>query len=400
MKSILAASIAATLLIGCGGGSDSPSSTTTAGTSPTGTGNTGGTGTAANTPVAPAAPGSVINVAAASLATASRAGLARVASGADTRVAYDVAADTGDSWRITFDRNAGTYAVAVLNTRNAQVGSSGNFTSAVAGDRVSYTAPGVALNVDQRTQVLSGSLTLGGRTVSVIGSGYAAADVSRLAGTYLFAGSVRNVSDGRDRDTLDGAVRIDGQGNLLVCDDGIFNADGACVDIAGSGTPELSQFALNRQDGVVYLRQNGANVGVLHTLASERGVALLIDGAGFNRSDRVQRAGTLAAVTPQALTTDVYGTYACAAQGAPRAELTLAGTSAQVRRLFNNTSRTELAWYNRAIDDDRLFNQDGLLSLTPTASLDDDSIVLPIASGLAVMIDDADDDQLTTCSRI
>lgn len=401
MRSILAASVAATLLIGCGGSSDSPSQTATTGTGATGnTGNTGGTGTAVNTPVAPNAPASVVDVAAASLANASRAGLVRVAAGADTRVAYDVAADTGDSWRITFDRNAGTYAVAVLNTRTGQVASSGSFTSAVAGDRISYTAPGVALNVDQRTQVLSGSLTLGGRMVSVIGSGYAPADVSRLAGTYLFAGSVRNVSDGRDRDTLDGAVRIDGQGNLQVCDDGVFNAAGACADIAGSGTPELSQFTLNRQDGVVYLRQNGANVGVLHTLASERGVALLIGGAGFNRSDRVQRAGTLAAVTPQALTTDVYGAYACAAQGVPRAELTLAGASAQVRRLFNNSSRTELAWYNRAIDEDRLFNQDGLLSLTPTASLDDDSIVLPIASGLAVMIDDADDDQLSTCSRI
>ena len=381
MKTLIAASAVALLLMGCGGGSDDDQVASTP------LANNPATPATPATPVAPAAPAASADVAAASLATANRAGLVALASNQAKVAVYDVAADTGDSLRITFDRFAGTYAIQVLNTRNGQVASSGTFTTTAAGDRTTYTANGLALTVDQRTRLLSGTITQGARTASVIGTGYVAGNIASLAGDYLFAGSVRNVSDGRDRDTLDGVIRVDAGGNVQVCDEGVFNAAGACVDRSGSGTPELSQFVLAAQDGIVVLRQNGANVGVVHVLASERGVGLLVDGAGFNRADRTLRAGTLAAVAPFALTTDVYGNYACTAQGTLRAEITLAGTSAQLRRLFNNTSRTELAWYNRAIDDDRLFNQDGLLSLSATASLDDDSVVLPVSGSLLVMVD-------------
>ncbi len=109
---------------------------------------------------------------------------------------YDVAAEIGDTWRITFDNAKKTFSVKVLSTQFGLIDRSGSYTAVTTGNITTYTGTDLNLTVDARTRLLTGTIKLGSMSSNVSGTGYAATDVAKLAGNYIFLGAMRNASNG------------------------------------------------------------------------------------------------------------------------------------------------------------------------------------------------------------
>ena len=165
MKNALTFLVLGAALSACGGGSD------------------GGT------PEAPAKPPVVVtppvvpadSVTVASETVAKEAGLNVIAGASADESVYDVAADIGDTWRITFDSVKKTYAIRVLSTQFGLSDRSGTFSATTTGNLTTYTATDFSVTVDARTRLLSGNIKLGSMVSTVSGTGYAVGDVARLA---------------------------------------------------------------------------------------------------------------------------------------------------------------------------------------------------------------------------
>ncbi|OFJ48339.1 hypothetical protein BA896_004605 [Janthinobacterium lividum] len=123
----------------------------------------------------------------ASQAVAKEAGLNIIAGASADESVYDVAADIGDTWRITFDSVKKTYAIRVLSTQFGLSDRSGTFSASTSGNLTTYTdtATDFSVTVDARTRLLSGNIKLGNMVSTVSGSGYAVSDVAKLAGNYI-----------------------------------------------------------------------------------------------------------------------------------------------------------------------------------------------------------------------
>lgn len=324
--------------------------------------------------------------------------------------AYDVVAAIGDTWRFEFD-TTGAYSVTVIQTaynlNNISKGATGTFTKVTSGSYTTYTLTGTGyvsgavtgkLVVDDRTKAVSGNMTLDGNSSTVAGTGYANPALNKLAGTYNFAYSNRNITT-----TGTGLVPNMGAGQFTI------SADGAAVKICPGGTisadatacnpkmpnsplvPEAGTLAL--ANGVVTLA--GAVVGKLHVHVGDRGPVLIIDQYDTQQN----RTGAFyAAKATSAAGTEFNGSWTCSDRtGAVGATAVVTGTSAKITDPGATVAATETLYYNQVYDGTATpLSLPGFLSMG--ASLATSKIVLTLSSSLVVAASGTND--LAVCHRI
>lgn len=344
----------------------------------------------------PTGPASVDKITAASAATATAAGLTVIAAAADEET-YDVAADIGDTWRITFNTRTGGYKINVTNTQFGLQSQTGVAVRTVSGNLVTYTAnaPGqFVLVIDTRTKSISGNVTLGGRAATVAGTNYAAPDLSKLAGIYSYFGSQRNAIDGLNGEFLAGQLRIAANGaTATICDGGTIDTSDNCTRV---GNRLLSKETLtltkNSATALIDVKINGKDFGILNVKAGDRGPVLLIDRFGFNNSGAgtVRRVGNIYAVKPTRLTgNELDGNYACSISGKDVATLTAAGTGTTITKLVPRKVTQEVLVYNQLTAEGQILNFDGVVSSrVPGESVNEAANLLPLSSSMFVVESD------------
>ena len=326
------------------------------------------------------------------MATAAAAGLTVIAAAADEET-YNVVADIGDTWRITFNARTGAYTINVVSTQFGLQSQTGVATRTVSGDQVTYTAnaPGkFVLVIDTRTKSIAGNVTLGGRATAVAGTNYAAPDLGKLAGIYSYFGSQRNAIGGLNGEFLAGQLHIAANGaTATICDGGTIDTSDNCSRV---GTRLLSKETVtltkNPATALIDIKINGNNFGILNVIAGDRGPVLLIDRFGFNNSGSgaVLRVGNIYAVKPTRLTgNELDGNYACSISGAEVATLSAAGTSTTITELASRRVTREVLTYNQLVTTGQILNFDGVVSSrVPSESVNEAANILPLTSSLFV----------------
>jgi hypothetical protein len=384
MKNALAFLVLGAALSACGGGSDHA------------------------TPEAPVAPPVVVtppvvpadSVAVASAAVAKEAGLNVIAGASADESVYDVAADIGDTWRITLDSARKSYSIRVLSTQFGLSDRSGTFSASTAGNLTTYTATDFNVTVDARTRLLSGNIKLGNMASSVSGTGYAVGDVARLAGSYLFVGAMRNARGGGDRFNPKGSVKIAANGAAQLCNGGIFNAQGVCSSVPGLPQPESADLTLVRdaKTGLLIARQGGQDFGIVHVHAGDQGLALFIDRYSLNQ-ENVLRVGTIVATKQQKIGTEINGSYACAEQGGTTGKIDIAGNVATITNNASGKVHAENVTLNKLGTGAQAVDFDGIAVLKDPADVQADyAMFMPVSSSMAVQFS-TDRSFLTTCLR-
>ena len=174
----------------------------------------------------------------ASEATATALGAVQISANANEK-AYDLVADIGDTWRITFNSATGDYNLAITDTQYGLKDVTGKFDSKIFGNFVEYTLDNGkvgTLVLDSRTKAISGNMTVGGKPTTVAGSGYITKDLSKLAATYNIVGATRNLGGGSP-DFMAGQMKVDDKGVAIVCIGGLVK-DNACASVPGGPAPE------------------------------------------------------------------------------------------------------------------------------------------------------------------
>lgn len=381
MKNALTFLVLGAALSACGGGSD------------------GGT------PAAPVTPPVVVTpvadpVTVASQAVAAQAGLAVIAGANADETVYDVAADIGDTWRITFDSVKKTYAIRVLSTQFGLSDRSGTFTASTTGNLTTYTATDFSLTVDARTRLLSGNIKLGSMVSTVSGTGYAVGDVARLAGSYIFLGAMRNASNGGDRFNPKGSLRIAADGVAQLCNGGVFNAQGVCSAVSPQLEAENASLTLvkDAKNGLLVARQGGQDFGIVHVHAGDRGLALFIDRYSRNQ-ENVLRVGTIVAAKQQKIGTEINGSYACAAQGGTTGKIDIADNVATITNNGTGKVHAENVTLNKLGLGAQAVDFDGIAVLKDPADVPADySMFMPLSSSVVVEFS-TDRSFLTTCLK-
>ncbi|MDO8037266.1 hypothetical protein O3297_27945 [Janthinobacterium sp. SUN128] len=369
MKNAFTFLILGAALSACGGGSD------------------GGAREAPITPpvvVTPAVP-PADSVTVASAAVAKEAGLSVIAGASADESVYDVAADIGDTWRITFDHVKKTYAIRVLSTQFGLSDRSGTFTASSSGNLTIYTATDFSVAVDARTRLLSGNIKLGNLVSTVSGTGYAVGDVARLAGSYIFLGAMRNASNGGDRFNPKGSLKVAADGSAQLCNGGAFNAQGVCSAVSPQLEAENASLTLvkDAKNGLIVARQGGQDFGIVHVHAGDRGLALFIDRYSRNQ-ENVLRVGTIVAARQQKIGTEINGSYTCAAQGIS-AKIEVAGSTATLTNDTTGKTHAETITVNRLGLGAQAADFDGIAVLKDPADVPADySMFMPVSSSMAV----------------
>lgn len=366
MKNALTFLVLGAALSACGGGSD------------------GGT------PEAPVTPPVVVTpvadpVTVASQAVAAQAGLAVIAGANGDETVYDVAADIGDTWRITFDSAKKTYAIRVLSTQFGLVDRSGTFSAVTAGHLTTYTGADFSVTVDARTRLLTGTVKLGSMHSNVSGSGYAVTDVARLAGSYIFLGAMRNASNGGDRFNPKGSLKVAADGSAQLCNGGVFNAQGVCSAVSPQLEAENASLTLVRDAarGLIIARQGDQDFGIVHAHAGDRGLALFIDRYSRNQQN-VLRVGTIVAAKQQKIGTEIAGSYACAAPGIS-AKIVVAGSTATITNNTAGKTHAETITINKLSLGAQAVDFDGIAVFKDPADVPADySMFMPVSSSMAV----------------
>ena len=368
-QTMILALVAAAVLSACGGGDSA---------SPTGPADSGG---------------SVDKITAASTATATAAGLTVIAAAADEET-YDVAADIGDTWRITLNSRTGVYKINVLATQFGLQSQTGVAVRTVSGNLVTYTAnaPGqFVLVIDTRTKSISGNVTLGGRAATVAGTNYAAPDLSKLAGIYSYFGSQRNAIDGLNGEFLAGQLRIAANGaTATICDGGTIDTSDNCTRVGNQAlSKETVTLTKNSATALIDVKSNGKDFGILNVKAGDRGPVLLIDRFGLNNSGAgtVLRVGNIYAVKPTRLTgNELDGNYVCSVSGKDVATLTAAGTGTTITELAPRRVTQEILVYNQLTAEGQILNFEGVVSSrVPGESVNEAANLLPLSSSLFVV---------------
>lgn len=349
-------------------------------------------------PTGPAGDASVdkITAASTSTATATAAGLTVIAAAADEET-YDVVADIGDTWRITFNTRTGAYKISVLATQFGLQSQTGVAVRTVTGNLVTYTAnaPGqFVLVIDTRTKSISGNVTLGGRAATVAGTNYAAPDLSKLAGIYSYFGSQRNAIDGLNGEFLAGQLRIAANGaTATICDGGTIDTSDNCTRVGNQAlSKETVTLTKNSATALIDVKINGKDFGILNVKAGDRGPVLLIDRFGFNNSGAgtVLRVGNIYAVKPTRLTgNELDGNYACSISGKDVATLTAAGTGTTITNLVSGKVTQEVLVYNQLSTTGQILNFNGVVSSrVPGESVNQAANLLPLSSSMFVVESD------------
>lgn len=367
MKNVLTFLVLGAALSACGGGSD------------------GGT------PAAPVTPPVVVTpvadpVTVASQAVADQAGLVVIAGANADETVYDVAADIGDTWRITFDNAKKTYAIRVLSTQFGLSDRSGTFSAVTVGNLTTYTATDFSVTVDARTRLLSGNIKLGNMVSTVSGTGYAVGDVARLAGSYIFLGAMRNASNGGDRFNPKGSLRIAADGAAQLCNGGVFNAQGACSAVSPQLEAENADLTLvkDAKNGLLVARQGGQDFGIVHVHAGDRGLALFIDRYSRNQQN-VLRVGAIVAARQQKIGAEINGSYACAAQGGTTGRIDIAGNVATITNNGTGKVHAENVTLNKLGLGAQAVDFDGIAVLKDPADAPADyAMFMPLSSSMAI----------------
>ncbi|SDH99593.1 hypothetical protein [Janthinobacterium sp. YR213] len=384
MKNAFTFLVLGAALSACGGGSD------------------GGAPEAPITPpvvVTPAVP-PADSVTVASAAVAKEAGLSVIAGASADESVYDVAADIGDTWRITFDHVKKTYAIRVLSTQFGLSDRSGTFTASSSGNLTIYTATDFSVAVDARTRLLSGNIKLGNMVSTVSGTGYAVGDVAKLAGSYIFLGAMRNASNGGDRFNPKGSLKISADGAAQLCNGGVFSAQGVCSAVSPQLEAENASLTLvkDAKNGLLVARQGGQDFGIVHVHAGDRGLALFIDRYSRNQ-ENVLRVGTIVAAKQQKIGTEINGSYACAAQGGATGKIDIAGNVATITNNGTGKVHAENVTLNKLGLGAQAVDFDGIAVFKDPADVPADySMFMPLSSSMAVEFS-TDRSFLTTCLK-
>ena len=367
MKNVLTFLVLGAALSACGGGSDHAE------------------------PEAPVTPPVVVTpvadpVTVASQAVADQAGLVVIAGANADETVYDVAADIGDTWRITFDNVKKTYAIRVLSTQFGLSDRSGTFSAVTVGNLTTYTATDFSVTVDARTRLLSGNIKLGNMASTVSGTGYAVGDVARLAGSYIFLGAMRNASNGGDRFNPKGSLKVAADGSAQLCNGGVFNAQGACSAVSPQLEAENADLTLvkDAKNGLLVARQGGQDFGIVHVHAGDRGLALFIDRYSRNQQN-VLRVGTIVAARQQKIGAEINGSYACAAQGGTTGKIDIAGNVATITNNGTGKVHAENVTLNKLGLGAQAVDFDGIAALKDPADAPADyAMFMPLSSSMAI----------------
>ena len=369
MKNALTFLVLGAALSACGGGSDSV--TPEAPVTPPVVG---------TPPVVPAD-----SVTVASEAVAKEAGLNVIAGASDDESVYDVAADIGDTWRITFDRVKKTYAIRVLSTQFGLSDRSGTFSATTSGNLTTYTATDLSVTVDTRTRLLSGNIKVGSMVSTVSGTAYVVSDVAKLAGSYIFLGAMRNASNGADRFNPKGSLKIAADGAAQLCNGGVFNAQGVCSAVSPQLEAENASLTLvkDAKNGLLVARQGGQDFGIVHVHAGDRGLALFIDRYSRNQ-ENVMRVGTIVAAKQQKIGSEINGSYTCAAQGIS-ANIVIAGSTATLTNNTTGKAHAETITVNKLGLGAQAVDFDGIAVFKDPADVPADySMFMPVSSSMAI----------------
>jgi len=352
--------VATAALLACGGGGSS-NPTDAAGTGSTGTGSTG-TGTGTGTTSSTVELGVSNTLAALGNPPA-------VTSANATSTAFDLVATIGDTWKINFDTNGNAYTVTVLQTQfglsNSSAGTSGTFTSTTSGNYTTYKLSGSVgeLVVDNRTKAIAGNLTIGSKSSTVAGTGYAAPALDKSAGTYNFVTATRDVIGGGSPDLTAGQFLISANGtSVALCPGGTINAAGtACTPVVTGYPTTPSLGTVTSTNGVIKVALTETGTSGTTTSYTEfrvqvgdHGPVLLGDSYGISAYGGALRTGTVYAVKAVSATgTEFNGSWACllpnvgvgtnAVVNGATATVTDVGASPTTQNIYYNKIATGLA---------------------------------------------------------
>lgn len=370
---------AASLLTACGGGSST------------------GPSAAAPTPTLVPTPAAVVitdPVTTASLASATTIGASVIAGASNDEEVYNITADIGDSWQLVLNNKNNTYVINVLSTQyGLSATAAAGFTRSTVGaftTITSTTGGALSVQIDARTKVVVGTAKVGSKSASIAGTAYAVADVSKLAGDYLYAGSARNVSNGQSIDTPIGGFTIAANGvDISVCD-GSLAVSGVCKSIATGATLPTSKLLKVVKDGsLLRLKDGMKDFGILNVSAGDRGPVLIIDRFGLNDEPTpVLRTGIFFAAKASRLAgTELDGSFTCSNGGAATAAFTSTGNSYTVTNI-NNRTATGALQYNKAVSGSfGLVNINGAVIVQNNGeTLSAAALALPLSTSLVVVV--------------
>lgn len=342
--------------------------------------------------------------------TVSQLGLTRIAGNNDTAQVYDVTADIGDTWRLTLtldEKNPelGTYTLSVLHTAYGLSNTSGSFNFSTLGTSTSISSQDGTFRLvrDDRTNTLTGTMRVGGRTATVTGTRYAMpADLSVLAGTYVYMQVVHELATAMPdyvytsrSVTIPGTLRLNANGTGVVCELGVVTSAGKC-DVPGYSTPlDALPVALTRNamDGEVHLstRPQGPgaaaqDLGTVRVQAGDRGPVLVMD---FPSGKTLATAGSTAAVTyavrqRELKARDVDGTWACSRSSFYTGSLYLADGKGKFGQSYDGA--VDVAFeFNQGTFDGTKVSFDGLAgAVTSTAG---GLLMMPLSASALVLVE-------------
>ena len=313
-----------------------------------------------------------------------------------TKLVYDMIADAGDTWQVTLDRIANTFALKVVSTAYGLSDTNGSIVAGTtSGTRTPYTlktAQGTEIGnliTDTSTRSVSGNLTVGTLKTSVSGSADKATALSKLAGTYNFVRFGRDVGSGLGSpDTGAGQALVSADGTTMkLCLESTVGSDGQCKELTGTGTPETAELKLTLDtNGRLVMTKDGAAFGLATLLPSDFGKALQMDMYRKNE-ENVWRTGVFYFAETKALSeTAVNGQWTCAGLGADANTISIAGTAGTAKNLVNGQSMTAVFKYNQVYDQANNFVAvNGFMSGGATSdALKDYDLFLPLSSSLLI----------------
>ena len=381
MTTAVLALVASAALVACGGGSTSTAT--------------------------PAAPAATVNlppvdaVVAASDAIVTSIGATLIAGAADEEV-YNVTADIGDSWQLVFNNKTNTYVTKVLNSQfGLSQSASAAFTKTTVGTITSIKdAGGTALSVqiDTRTRTLSGKVTLGAKTATVAGSGYAVADTGKLAGTYFYGGATRDLS-GANRNAELGSFTLAANGDVVLCEGGIFTGNSCVKPVDSTSLPAKALKVTRDSSGLLRVRDaSNADFGALHVSSGDRGAVLVLDRFGRGPSGAIRTGVIFASKANVKLAgAEFNGTWLCSVGGKDVVQVVATDSTLSLTDLeLNKSPSAGTLSYNKVVTgmgsaSAREIPLDGLISAKNNGEAVGESVViLPLSSSLAIVVEPND----------
>ncbi|MBH9720521.1 hypothetical protein JAO10_09265 [Burkholderia contaminans] len=334
-----------------------------------------------------------------SQATASALGATTISTD-NSKEVFDLAADIGDTWRLTVDTKTGNYQVVPNNSQYGVATESGTLTRTVLGNFVNYTLAGkISLYQDLQTKTISGTMTVGSKSASVAGSPYQVGTMTALAGTYNFLGTTRDPQGGTPATFLGGQLQINSDGATgTYCLAGTVSSSG-CNQIDPAKPTEKHNLTLSKDvnSGIITMKLDGATFGNVFVQAGDRGPVLVVDHYATVAPLTV---GNLYAVKTQALQGNEFdGSWLCSYFGNLVGTLKNSGTTINVTQ--GNSSWQETLTLNKVNGASAMYDFTGMATSTKNGEnqLTSGVLVLPLSASLAVIENDGQH-AISVCTRM